>query len=216
MKSRAYSILYMFLLTLVFTALVGGVKLLSQERIARNQDLKLQRIVLQVLGLDLGTDLTDRDLAEKFRQRVRTVRVKDRTIYLALKKDQGAEKVAGIAFPFSGQGFWGPIQGIAAVDPKGKKLIGLAFYKHNETPGLGGRITEGWFQSQFKGLALRRMDGGGQSFRLVPAGTGRSEGDLDAITGASQTSQAVERFLNKELDYFLRELAPQVLKEKTD
>ena len=124
--------------------------------------------------------------------------------------------MAGIAFPVGGQGFWGPIQGIAAVDPEGKKLIGLDFFKHNETPGLGGRLTEPWFQNQFKGLALHRMEGGKQSFYLKPAGTKSSDDELDAITGATQTSKAVERFLNRELDYFLRDLAPQALKEKGD
>ena len=206
MKSRIYSILYMFVLTLVFTALVGGVKVLSEERIRRNQDLKLQRIVLQVLGMDLEPGITDNELTERFEQGVRTVRVEDRILYLALEKGRGREKVVGVAFPVGGQGFWGPIQGIAAVDPEGNHLIGLAFYKHMETPGLGGRMTEDWFQNQFKGLVLRRMENGKQSFYLKPAGTSQSDEELDAITGATQSSKAIERFLNQELDYFLKNL----------
>ncbi len=37
-------------------------------------------------------------------------------------------------------------------------------------------------------------------------GTQKAANELDAITGATNTSSAVEVFLNQDLDYFLREL----------
>lgn len=207
MKGGVYSVLFMFVLTLAFTALVGGVRSLSQDRIERNQDLKLQRVILDVLGLDRAQELTDQEVADQFAKRVRVVRKGDRLLYLALEKGRGRDKVVGAAFPVGGQGFWGPIKGIVAVDPQGKRITGLAFYKHNETPGLGGRMTEPWFQNQFKGLTLRPLDKGRKTFFLKPAGTSQKPEELDAITGATQSSQAIERFLNKELDYFLKNMA---------
>ena len=109
-------------------------------------------------------------------------------------------------FRSAAPGFGGTIHGMAAVSPDGKKIIGLSFYKHSETPGLGGRIAEAWFQNQFKGLKLVPDQGDHKIFRLRPAGTGTRPGDLDAITGASLTSAAVEIFLNKELNFFLTKL----------
>lgn len=204
MKSGIYSILYMFLLTFFFTALVGGVKIINNDRIQRNQDLKLQRVILHVLDIKVDDKTSDSALAVFFKARVKTVRVEGRLLYLSHGK--GQEKVMGIAFPVGGQGFWGPIQGIAAVDPEGKAIIGLAFYKHMETPGLGGRMTEEWFQNQFKGLSLRPLKDGKKIFYLIPEGTSRKPEELDAITGATQSSMAIEAFLNKELDYFLKNL----------
>ena len=204
MKSRVYSIVYMFALTVAFTALVGGVKSLSQEQIQRNQDLKLQRIILKVLDIKVDPHASGQDLAALFQSRIKTVHVGNRLLYLA--KAEKGDGMAGIAFPVGGQGFWGPIQGLAAVDPKGRKLTGLAFYKHNETPGLGGRMTEPWFQDQFKGLALHPLDKGRKIFYLKPQGTSQKPEELDAITGATQSSMAIEAFLNQELDNFVKNI----------
>jgi Na+-transporting NADH:ubiquinone oxidoreductase subunit C len=109
-------------------------------------------------------------------------------------------------FPVGGQGFWGPIKGMVAVDPKAERLIGVAFYEHSETPGLGARITEAWFKNQFKGLKLMPIKGDKKIFYLKPSGSGKGPNQLDAITGASRTSQAVERFLNRDLNMFLTKL----------
>ncbi len=213
MKSRVYSILYMFALTVAFTALVGGVKSLSQDRIQRNQELKLQRIILRVLDIKVDRGTSDQDLAALFKSRIKTTSVGDRLLYLA--RAEKGPGLAGIAFPVGGKGFWGPIQGIAAVDPKGEKLVGLAFYKHSETPGLGGRMTEPWFQDQFKGLALRPMEKGRKIFYFKPAGASRKPEELDAITGATQSSMAIEAFLNQELDYFLKNIMGKLEGEKS-
>jgi Na+-transporting NADH:ubiquinone oxidoreductase subunit C len=95
---------------------------------------------------------------------------------------------------------------MVGVDPHATKILGIAFYKHTETPGLGGRITEDWFSSQFKGLPLHPIEGDQKIFYIKPAGTRGAPNELDAITGATNTSSAVEAFLNDDLDYFLKEL----------
>lgn len=103
----------------------------------------------------------------------------------------------------SGSGFWGPIEAMLAVDRNLTKIIGVSFYKHTETPGLGARITENWFVEQFIGLSLHPVSKSNKIFYLKPAGSQKSEKDLDAITGATGTSRAVERFLNIELNKIL-------------
>ena len=118
----------------------------------------------------------------------------------------------GYAFPIGGPGFWGPVYGMVAVDPKAIKILGVAFYKHSETPGLGARITENWFTKQFQGLPLHPIEGDKKIFYLKPAGTGGAREELDAVTGATGTSRAVEAFVNRELDHFLRDLWGSVKK----
>ncbi len=199
----------MFGLTLFFTALVGGVKILSEDRIQRNQDIKLQRIILDVLNIRVADRASDKDLAALFKDRVKTLRVEGRLLYLDYGQKPG--RIRGIAFPVGGPGFWGPIQGIAAVDPEKGKIIGLAFYKHMETPGLGGRMTEDWIQDQFKGLPLRPPRDGGKIFYLKPAGTSQRPEELDAITGATQSSMAIEAFLNQELNSLMKILLSRVI-----
>lgn len=210
MKKRLFSILYMFLLTFFFTSIVSAVKIYSQAKIETNQRVKLQRIILDVLRMPVGEGISNRRVVELFDQRVKEIEGKDRTLYVGYAEDGRA--ITGYAFPVGGPGFWGPIYGMVAVDPSGTEILGVAFYKHSETPGLGARITEDWFTKQFRGLPLGPEEAKKKIFYLKQAGTAQAGNELDAVTGATGTSRAVEAFLNKELAHFLKDIWPEVKK----
>lgn len=212
MKKRLFSIFYMFLLTLFFTSLVSAVKLYNEERIAMNQEVKLLRIVLHVLGIAVQEGASPQTVSQVFSERVKQIEVKQRPLYIGYAEN--GETITGYAFPVGGQGFWGPISGLAAVDPSATRLLGVAFFKHSETPGLGARITEAWFTKQFEGLSLDPIAGEQKIFYLKAAGTGQAANELDAVTGATGTSRAVEAFLNRELDHFLKGIWPEVKKKR--
>lgn len=194
--------MYMFFLTLFFTSLVSAVKLLNEERIAINEKVKLQRIILEVLGIPVKETISDVELVRIFDDRVKSLAVQERTVYVGHEED--GRTVRGYAFPVWGPGFWGPVYGMVAVDPGATRIVGVAFYRHSETPGLGARISESWFTEQFKGLKLFPLEEGRKIFYLKPEGTGKAPNELDGVTGATGTSRAVEAFLNRELDRFLK------------
>jgi Na+-transporting NADH:ubiquinone oxidoreductase subunit C len=194
----------MFLITLFFTSIVSAVKLVNEERIQTNQRVKLQRIILNVLNISVSEKASDKDLVDIFESRVKSIDVQGKRLYVSYEED--GQEITGYAFPVGGAGFWGPIYGMVAVDPKASKILGLAFYKHSETPGLGARMTEEWFTNQFIGLPLFPTEEEKKIFYLRPTGTKEAPNDLDAITGATGTSRGIEVFLNKELDRFLKEL----------
>lgn len=80
------------------------------------------------------------------------------------------------------------MNGYLGVSPDLSSITGLVFTEHSETPGLGGRIDELDYREQFRGLTIDPAqplvygeDGGGQ---------------IDAITGATSTSNAVLTILN--------------------
>ncbi len=200
----------MFLITLFFTSVVSGVKILSEERIETNQRVKLQRIILQVLGIPAEKRATDEDVIQTFETRVKRIEVKEKDLYVGYEPD--GQTIMGYAFPVGGPGFWGPIYGMVAVDPEASKILGIAFYKHSETPGLGARMTENWFTGQFIGLPLYPTEGDKKIFYLRTTGTRKGPNELNAITGATGTSRGIEAFLNNELDYFLKELWGSVKK----
>lgn len=205
MKKRVLSVVYMFLITLFFASLVSTVKLLSERKIEFNQAIKLQRIILQVLNIPTEERMAKEDFSRIFKNRAKEIDVEGRTLYVGYEED--GRTIQGYAFPVGGPGFWGPIQGMVGITPDATKVLGIAFFKHSETPGLGGRITETWFLDQFKDLPLYPIEGNQNIFYLGgPAGTGKAANELDAITGATNTSSAVEAFLNQDLDYFLKEL----------
>jgi Na+-transporting NADH:ubiquinone oxidoreductase subunit C len=204
MKKRLLSMVYMFLITLFFASLVSTVKLMNNKRIERNQTLKLQRIILQVLQISTEEQMTEEDLSQLFVDRVKEIDVEERILYVGY--EQEGQTISGYALPVGGPGFWGPIQGMVGITPDATRVLGIAFTQHSETPGLGGRITESWFTEQFQNLPLYPIKGDQNIFYLKPAGTARTANELDAITGATNTSSAVEVFLNRELNYFLNEL----------
>ena len=109
MKKRFFSVLYMFLITLFFTSVVSAVKLFNEERIETNQRVKLQRIVLQVLGMPGDKGASDMDVVQTFETRVKRIDVKEKGLYVGYEKD--GKTISGYAFPVGGPGFWGPMQG---------------------------------------------------------------------------------------------------------
>lgn len=210
MKKRLYSIVFMFVLTFFFAAIVSAVKVHNEERIQTHQQVKLQRIILKVLGMLVDEKAPNREVMQAFEKTVKTIEVKKKTIYIGYSEDGGS--ITGYAFPVGGAGFWGPVYGMVSVDPKASRILGIAFYRHSETPGLGARITESWFTKQFTGLPVFPVEGDKKIFYLKPAGPGKGPNELDAITGATGTSRAVETFVNRDLDRFLRETWEQVKK----
>ncbi len=209
-KKRLFSVLYMFGLTFFFTAVVSGIHQVNRERIAINEQIKLQRVILEVLGMKPEPGTSDIRVKEIFERRVRIEEKEGRTLYLGFAEDGKA--LIGYAIPLFGPGFWGPLYGMMGVDPELERIIGIAFYQHTETPGLGGRITETWFKEQFAGKRLLPSGKEKQYFYLVPPGTSQAENQLDAITGATGTSRGVERLIDENLKDYLPWIAKQKAK----
>jgi Na+-transporting NADH:ubiquinone oxidoreductase subunit C len=59
------------------------------------------------------------------------------------------EKVASYVYPIKGKGLWSSLYGYLSVNPTGDTIIGITFYKHGETPGLGAEIEKKMVQRQF-------------------------------------------------------------------
>jgi Na+-transporting NADH:ubiquinone oxidoreductase subunit C len=202
MKERIFSVVYMFFLTLVFTSVVSLVKHVNAEKIRLNEEVKLQAVVLDALGIKVRSGPSRNEaVTALFGERVRLVEGEERTIYAGY--DEQGEEIVGYAFPAGGPGFWGPIEAMVGVDAGVTEIVGVRFPRHSETPGLGARMTEPQFRDQFRGLPLRKTAGRDAYFRLVAPGSASAPGELDAITGATMTSGAIERFLNEELDSFV-------------
>lgn len=88
---------------------------------------------------------------------------------------------------------------MVGVDAELGRVLAIEFYRHQETPGLGARITEPWFTEQFAGISLMDESAKEAFFTMSPPAPGKGPLELDAVTGATQTSRAVETFVNREL-----------------
>lgn len=197
MSKVGYTVGFMFALTLVCATGVSLVQIANQDRIALNQQVKLESVILRALGVSIPEDVDGHGIDALFQQRVTRREIGARTVYISYQAD--GKTPSGYAFPVDGPGFWGPVYAMVAVDAAISTIIGIEFYRHVETPGLGARISEKWFQQQFAGLSLNGSGMGPKYVTLTPVAPGKPPGELDAITGATMTSKAVEKMLNREL-----------------
>lgn len=105
--------------------------------------------------------------------------------YKAMKDN----KVIAYVVTEEGKGFGGVIKIMTAVFPDGK-ILNYDIISHNETPGLGDKANEDGFRKRIVGK---------KSENLVVV-KDKSEGKVDAMTGATITSRAVVNILKKAAD----------------
>ena len=109
-------------------------------------------------------------------------------------------KVSGYAIIGKGEGFQGKITLLLAMDGKGERILGIDILESQETPGLGAKIDEDWFKSQFSGK-------GKFPLKLVKLKKPEEE-EIEAITGATISSRAVVNLVNslvEELKEFIEQ-----------
>ncbi|WP_319467223.1 RnfABCDGE type electron transport complex subunit G [uncultured Pseudodesulfovibrio sp.] len=108
------------------------------------------------------------------------------TVFPAIKNG----KLTGIAFERFGKGYGGPIGIMVGFSTDGTKLEGIGITTMKETPGLGARIVEPDFRTQFKGHAT-------QNINLKKQG-----GDITAISGATISSTGTVSAVNDAIKIF--------------
>jgi Na+-transporting NADH:ubiquinone oxidoreductase subunit C len=210
MSEKVYTVVYMAVIAAVFTGVVSAVNLMSRERVLLNQKLARQRVVMKVLGIQAPKDATLQQLADTYEKQVKDSGMsyeqegQEQPILAGYDRDG---ELLGYAFEIGGQGFWDVIHGYLAVSTDHKKILGIAFYQQSETPGLGAEITKEWFEQQFHDKELPpQIATGKEKIGLAVPGTEKGDYDVDAVTGATQTSKRVEQFLNEDLRAALKVL----------
>ena len=182
-KGYIYTIIFMAVVSIVFTGILAVVNAAYKNKIQENQETAVKSSILASVGIiaeDANSEFNDKATERKL----------DGFIYYSIVTPDGT----AYAIPFEGPGLWGTIKGYVGVSSDFSQIKGLAFTEQNETPGLGGRIDEEWYKDQFRDTPLSDSISYG------------AESGLDAITGATSTSNAVLKILNDFIDTTLKEL----------
>ncbi len=120
--------------------------------------------------------------------------------------------------PVYGAGLWGPVWGYIAFEEDGKTIRGAYFDHESETAGLGAKIKDDpAFQAEF--IGEQAFFGQDKVFAIVKGGApadneGKSlkDNQIDAITGATMTSNGLDAAINTWLgayaSYFKNAAAP--------
>lgn len=184
MNPRVRKILFILILGSVSTSMLLGVHSVTAPVIERYATAKRKAGILNAAGINHDR----KNLEETFRDRLREVKT-DGLVYYIDPKDCRI-------FEFEGRGLWGMIEGVIALGPDLKTIKGVRIIAQEETPGLGGRITEETFLCQFKNKKVS------PGLVLVSRRKASAANEVDAITGATMTSRALVDAMNKSVADF--------------
>ena len=159
MKANAlkeiFPVIFITLVVFVSVALVSGTDSITKDKIAHQIDQKIQGMLVETFP-----DMNEYTFTDD--------------IYTIYSDDT----LVGYAFLATGKGYGGDIDILVGLEDE-QTLKGITNVTQSETPGLGSKIIESSFVSEFVGVNIDdiflKKDGG----------------QIDAITGASISSEAV-------------------------
>jgi Na+-transporting NADH:ubiquinone oxidoreductase subunit C len=193
LRDRAwFPIIYMFVITVFFSAIIIIFGSLTRQRVADNERIAFERAVLQALPLELPSRASPEQIHSMY---VKNVKEADGSSAGALRLME-AGALRAYALPLDGPGFWAPIKGVIGIAADQKTITGISFYEQNETPGLGGEIVTSQFRDQFVGKKIAET---GPPLEILPTMATLGDNSVHAITGATQTSTRLGKFVNEQL-----------------
>ena len=235
MHSNNYTLFFVFIVTVVLGTMLSFTKDSVKDLQDQNLKADVQKTILRSLNFDESLLLTNESIEETFKSSIdaKCVNVEgeivdcnieevdieknEDTLPIYIRMDN--DKVQGIALPIAGKGLWSTIFGYIALNPDTDSVLGIQFYKHGETPGLGGEVEKKWFTDNFVNHPLKLPNGEIQyipkkirdksgkivSIKVVKGGVDYSESNtssihqVDGISGATVTADGVTDFLLEDL-----------------
>lgn len=107
------------------------------------------------------------------------------------KGDNAQTPAAGYIVPVNGFGLWDAIYGYLAIAPDANHVIGISWYEHKETPGLGANISEADWQSLFPGRVIFQEGADGNTnWQTGPVGITVVRGKVAEVYGDSPKAKS--------------------------
>lgn len=188
MKNMMKDASVLFLITLVAGLLLGGVYEVTKDPIAKQKELKTTRAYQEVFSD--AHEFTALELA------MPEGVYYDATIDSTSEAKDQSGNLLGYVMVITAHGYNGDIQFTMGIRMDGT-INGISLLSIAETPGLGMQAQE----------VLKPQFSGKNSHQLVVTKTGAVTADeIDAISGATITSNALVSGVNTGLDWFYSEL----------
>ena len=219
MRNNSYTLIFTSCVTIVLGIIIAITADNLRERQEINEELDIKKNILYALGYKQNIDnpwtnkivesLYNNSINEIYLDRKGTVYQKQEDIEknplkIYQRMDNGL--ITGYAIPIEGKGLWGTMYGYFAIEPDAVTVKGITFYRHKETPGLGGEVDKDWFKNNFIGKRLVDNDGKLVSIEVIKGFVSEKDPEayrkVDGISGATITGKGVTNFLKKDLDKY--------------
>jgi len=194
MKNKPwFPVLYMFVVTAVFSSVLIGFAQMTRPRVLANERLAFERATLEAFPeITVPPSPQIHSLFNTLFEKS-----EDAAGAYVYRKDG---RLVGYAVPVAGKGFWAPIRGVVGVSADLTMITGISFYDQNETPGLGARIVEPSFRGQFEGLRVGAIE---KPIGIRPVSEALRDNEVHALTGATQTCVRLDVLINERLSEWL-------------
>ena len=225
-----YVVIFVTALTAGVAVFLTGFRQITKPVADRNEEIFNKRAILTAVGDYLGegvevNDLKDDQVLDIFDKQVQQVvvnvqgevvegvKAEDIDMAKEKKKPDSEKRLPLFIFSQGGQklyilsvrgvGLWDEIWGNIALKSDLNTIAGASFDHAGETPGLGAEIKDNSnFPESFKGKEIFE-DGEFVSIDVRKGGAIDPEHDVDAITGATVTSDGVEDMLYSGIKNYL-------------
>ncbi|MCF8236809.1 MAG: NADH:ubiquinone reductase (Na(+)-transporting) subunit C [Saprospiraceae bacterium] len=230
MHSTSYIIRFVLIMTTLAALVLASLNTFLGPKHVMNEKIYNKRAVLAAVKDHLaGTDLED--MTDKDVQSIFSSKIEQKVINMSgdIVEGQTAESIdlakekkkpeddrllplyiytneAGETFyiiSVRGNGLWDEIWGSIALDKDLKTVAGASFDHKGETPGLGAEIKDNpSFPDQFTGKQIIDQDGNYTSIIVRKGGAKNPTNEVDAISGATVTSNGVSEMLYRGIQYY--------------
>jgi len=221
MRSNSYTLIFTSVITIFmgFLLSVAATSLKPLQEI--NIEIDMKKNILGALGLKPESsskwtieevqsvykknivDLVLDKNGEKTNKNPKEIDTEKNMDFFPIYLHQVGQEIKGYVIPISGKGLWSTLYGYFAIEPDCETVKGITFYKHAETPGLGGEVEKPWFQENFKGKRFLDKNKNLVGIQVLKGSVDESSKEayrqVDGISGATITSKGLEKFLKEDL-----------------
>lgn len=150
-------------------------------------------------SLDLKTILRDPEKVADLPAEADVAGIKKREAYSVVYQVKDDDALQKIVLPIRGKGLWSTLYGFIAIDmtkadegAEGLEVAGLTYYKHGETPGLGGEVDNALWKAKWQGKYIFDQE---WDVKIEVAKNASGDYQVDALSGATLTSNGVSNML---------------------
>lgn len=193
-NSNIYTIVYASVLVVIVAFLLAFVYQSLKDKQDANVKLDTKKQILYSLNI---RGLADEEAEARYDEVVKEEKeINGKRLYIC--EIDGQPKYV---LTLKGMGLWGGISGFLSVNADKKTVYGAYFNHEGETAGLGAEIKDSQeWQEKFQGKQLFAEDG--TIAIAVKKKVQHPESEVDAVTGATLTSDGVSLMLQKGIEEY--------------
>jgi len=192
---------------------IAGLIKMDDKPSAEKIEELFQHIEIRLVDLKTGDYVSDIDAASYDQRKVASdpqqnqlipaeqdiAGIKRRAPYASVYLLKKADQLDRVILPIHGYGLWSTLYGFIALEADANTVVGLGFYEHAETPGLGGEVDNPQWRALWTGKSIYNEQGD-VAIRVMKgradANSPQAAYQVDGLSGATLTSRGVENMLH--------------------